>query len=119
MVRALWARDVGELVGIADIVCTHCGVHEIRIIQEMLQREFNHQHRSSFRYSLSYFANCANRRFAGGMGAHFAQTGPVLGNLARASPVPVHYGRAGFSSGNFARAVYLLPHFGGAGVAFS
>ena len=51
--------------------------------------------------------------------AHFAQTGPVLGNLARASPVPVHYGRAGFSSENFARAVYLLPHLGGAAVGFS
>jgi hypothetical protein len=51
MVRALSARDADERVWIADIVCTHGGVHEIRIIQEVLQREFNHQHRGSFRFT--------------------------------------------------------------------
>jgi hypothetical protein len=44
MARPLSASDFGERVlrSIAVIVCSH-GVHEIRIIQEMLQRRTNHQ----------------------------------------------------------------------------
>lgn len=49
------------------------------------------------------------------MPGHFAQTGPVLGRLVRAGPVPVHFAPAGSFFGDFARAVSQPAHFGRAG----
>ena len=45
---------------------------------------------------------------------HFALTGPVLGRLVRAGPVPVQFAPAGSFFGDFARAVQPA-HFGRAG----
>src|SRR5437762_1152118 len=53
-------------------------------------------------------SSCANRRFAGTtVPEHFAQTGPALGGVVRAGPVPVHFSRDEPFFGDFARAVAL------------
>ena len=41
------------------------------------------------------------------MPEHFAQTGPALGGVVRAGPVPVHFSRDEPFFGDFARAVAL------------
>src|SRR5205807_1282137 len=57
-----------------------------------------------------------NRAFAGATATgHFARTGPVLGHLVRAGPVPVHFAPTAPLIGDVARARSLPAHFARAG----